>query len=216
MATDERGVSEAFEEVVFACNAETALQALERPGFWERRVLGNVRYFNDITVTHTDAAYMQRHYDVDAARGDQYYVRTGAEDAEYIEMSFNLRHYQPGLARDVFQTIFLDDGRRAQWSIGEIGEQHVVLRKWWRQFSHTWRHFAFTVPFVRLLQGRAHSWFCGGYTMFNTHEMAIMSGLAVAERLGAPYPFAHDPLACKQFDQLLHISHGAHRKVVKA
>lgn len=213
MVTDAHGRTERFDEIIFACNAETALKALAKPRFWERFALGNVRYFNDVTITHTDAAYMHRHYDVNEARGDQYYVCTPhARDPEYIEMSFNLRNYQPGLPRDVFQSIFLDDTRQKQWTVAEIQEDRILLRKWWRQFSHTWRHFAFTVPFMRLLQGRQHTWFCGGYTMFNTHEMAIMSGLAVAERLGAPYPFASDPLAGKQFDQLLAISHGKSRQ----
>lgn len=37
----------------------------------------------------------------------------------------------------------------------------------------------------------------------NTHEIAIISGLAVAERLGAPYPFQDDKLALKQFETYL-------------
>ena len=211
--TDTNGINETFDEIIFACSAETALKALAKPTFWERFALGNVRYFNDITITHTDALYMHRHYDVDPSRDDQYYVRTDRDDPEYIEMSFNLRNYQPGLPHDVFQTIFLDDERRAQWTEKEIRQETVLFRKWWRQFSHTWHHFAFTVPFIRLLQGsgQRHTWYCGGYTVFNTHEMAVMSGLAVAMRLGAPYPFVHDPLATKQFDQLLAVSHGVKR-----
>jgi len=212
---DTTGAEETFDHIIFATDAETALRSLERPSFAERWVLGRVRYFNDITVTHTDAAYMHKHYDVDEARGDQYYVRTHPQHPELIEMSFNLRNYQPQLRRDVYQTIFLDDTKKDTWTIDEIAPEKVLLRKWWRQFSHTWRHFAFTVPFVRFIQGKRNTWFCGGYTMFNTHEMAIMSGLAVAERLGAPYPFEEDVLAMKQFDQLLAVSHGTTRAKVR-
>lgn len=35
-----------------------------------------------------------------------------------------------------------------------------------------------------------------------------MSGLAVAHRLGAPYPFAHDPLAFSQMKVYMSIVHG--------
>ena len=84
----------------------------------------------------------------------------------------------------------------------------VLLRKWWRQFAHTWRHFLFTVPLMRFLQGRRHSWFCGAYTLANTHEIATISGLAVAERLGAPYPFRDDALAAMQFDTYMKFLHG--------
>ena len=69
-------------------------------------------------------------------------------------------------------------------------------------------HYTRVVPLVRFIQGRRRSWFCGAYTMVNTHECATISGLAVAHRLGAPYPFAADPLAKKQFDQYLHLIHG--------
>lgn len=48
----------------------------------------------------------------------------------------------------------------------------VLLVKWWRQFAHTWRHFAFTVPLVRFMQGQQRTWYCGAYTLFNTHEIA--------------------------------------------
>jgi hypothetical protein len=34
------------------------------------------------------------------------------------------------------------------------------------------------------------------------------TGLAAAERLGAPYPFAHDQLATQQFDTYLSLAHG--------
>lgn len=94
------------------------------------------------------------------------------------------------------------------------------------QFAHTWRHFAFWVPYVsvhacgghrmlqctlpaprqpalrsgpwhchpqaacqaavvfawcalqvRFLQGRQHTWYAGSFTLFNTHEIAVMSGV---------------------------------------
>lgn len=36
-----------------------------------------------------------------------------------------------------------------------------------------------------------------------TQEIAVMSGLAAAERLGADYPFSHDALAAAQVGWLL-------------
>jgi len=203
-----------FDDVVFACSAETTLHLLRQPTRMERLVLGNVRYFDDVTVTHEDGEYMNKYYDVDPKRGDQYYVRTHPEDPTAIDMSFNLTNYQPhlrGCGRTIYQTIFLDETRRRHWTLGEIRPDKVRLVKWWRQFAPTWRHFALTVPFVRFLQGRRRSWFCGGYTLFNTHEIAVISGLAVADRLGAPYPFGDDPLAAQQFDTYLRYIHGASR-----
>ena len=149
--TDERDHEEVFDNIIFACDAETVLRVLKNPSHMEKRALGNVRYYNDLIVTHEDDDYMNKYYEVHYDT-DQYFVRTYPTDKEKIEMSFNLSNYQPqlkGSGRNVFQTIYLDDEVKDMWTEGEIREDKVLLRRWWRQFSHTWRHFAFTVPFMR-------------------------------------------------------------------
>ena len=130
-------------------------------------------------------------------------------------MSFNLSNYQPHLKhskRNIYQTIFLDDATKASWTWKEIDESKIRFKRWWRQFSHTWKHFAFTVPFWRYLQGTKNTWYCGSYTLVNTHEIAVISGFAAATRLGASYPFPDDDLARKQFDQYLLTIHGKSRE----
>lgn len=47
------------------------------------------------------------------------------------------------------------------------------------------------------VQGVNRTWFCGAYTTFQSHEAALVSGMAVAEQLGAEYPFADLPLAAR-------------------
>lgn len=211
---DANKTMEEFDEIVFACDAETALKLLgkEQATFTERKVLGNVKYYNDITVTHEDFNYMDKYYDMNSERNDQYFVRIDPQDNEKIDMSFNLSNYQPQLTenknRHIFQTIFLDDTRAHLWSKDEIDKSKIILEKWWHQFAHTWKHFAYTVPFVRFIQNTKKTWYCGAYTLFNTHEIAVMSGLAVAVRLGAEYPFYDDSFATKQFKQYLKYSHG--------
>lgn len=110
--------------------------------------------------------------------------------------------------RTIFQSIFLDDGQKEHWTDGAIDPDKILKTRMTRQFSHTWTHFAFWVPFVRFIQGRKGTWYSGSYTLFNTHEIAVMSGLAAADRLGADYPFGFDPLAAQQFDMYLKLAHG--------
>lgn len=150
--------------------------------------------------------------------GIHYMVRTDPMDAKLIEMSFNLHLYQPqfrdektgkvNIKDPIYQTIFLDSNTADRWTISEIDETKIHQRTWWLQFAHTWKHFAFFVPFERFIQGLHGWWFAGSWTLFNTHEIATVSGLAAAHRLGAPYPFSHDPLACKQFSMYLNVVHG--------
>ncbi len=101
---------------------------------------------------------------------------------------------------------------KALWTDGLVERGKVLASRWMRQFAHTWTHFATWVPWVRCLQGRRHTLLAGSYTLVNTQEVAVMSGLAAAERLGAPYPFADDPLAAQQFDTYLGIVHGVRRR----
>lgn len=211
---DQDGKTATFDEILFACDAETALKVIENPTFLEKKALGNVTYYNDLILTHEDDDYMNEHYEVNKDK-DQYFVRTDPTDPTKIEMSFNLSNYQPQLKnskRNIYQTIYLDDNLKEKyWTIDKVSRDKVLLETWWRQFSHSWTHFAFTVPIMRYLQGRQHTWFCGAYTLINTHEIAMISGLAAAHRLGAPYPFHHDKLAAKQFDQYLLTIHGQPR-----
>ena len=56
------------------------------------------------------------------------------------------------------------------------------------------------------------TYYCGSWTLVNTHEIAVISGLAVAYQLGAEYPFESDELAKLQFNTYLSIAHGINRK----
>ncbi|XP_045162098.2 uncharacterized protein LOC123526910 [Mercenaria mercenaria] len=214
---DKEGKTEVFDEIIFACDAETALKLLEDPSYMERKTLGNVKYFNDLIITHEDEEYMNDHYELHKDT-DQYLVRTDPEDPSKIEMSFDLSNYQPQLKKirdqkgHVFQTIYLDDECSDMWTLNKVNPEKIMLKHWWRQFSHTWRHFAFTVPLMRYIQGKRHTYYCGSYTLVNTHEVAVMSGFSAAYRIGSPYPFDHDSLAKKQFDHYLMVIHGRPRK----
>ncbi|MBL9026495.1 MAG: FAD-dependent oxidoreductase [Myxococcales bacterium] len=193
------GTERHYDYVVFACEAQAALASLEAPSRLDRLCLGGVRYFDDLTVTHEDEAYMRGHYTLDRARGDQYLVHVSERDPTEIEMSFDLTRYQPQLrdaAQGLFQTIFLDERRASGWSLPSIRPERILARRWWHQLAPTWQHFARVVPLVRAIQGRNRTFYAGAWTLMNTHEIAVTSGFAAAARLGAPHPFAGDPAAC--------------------
>ncbi|KAJ5559191.1 Acyl-CoA N-acyltransferase [Penicillium sp. DV-2018c] len=60
--------TENFDDLVLCCPADEAKRLLGRHATWmEKYVLGGVKFYNDITITHSDADYFQRifegHYD---------------------------------------------------------------------------------------------------------------------------------------------------------
>jgi len=216
---------ENFDDIVFACPANVALNILgKEASFWERRVLGSVRYFRDLSVTHTDENYIKSMTEEKALGKAMYFIKTYEEDPKLLEMGFDLSAYQSNLRNGiqrspeekpqrVYQTIFLDQTREKDlWTLDEIDSSKILDKTWWSAFSHTMTHFRWVVPRVWLLHrpGRvrhSHTYFAGSWTLINTHDIAVASGLAVAERLGAPYPFTKDKLAHQAYTTFRNVAH---------
>ncbi|KAM0750661.1 nucleotide-binding domain-containing protein [Meredithblackwellia eburnea MCA 4105] len=117
---EEEEVVGEFDELIFATDADAALKILGHGASWfESKVLGNVKYLWDVTVTHSDEAYMRKYYETsyssklasDKRDSDEeaqrqfefaqdnfnplYYIRSYPDDKKKVEMSFDLTHYQP-------------------------------------------------------------------------------------------------------------------------
>jgi predicted NAD/FAD-binding protein len=185
--------SEMFDAVIFACSAENVLKMLADSSPFERFVLGGVEYCESVVVTHTDEAYLQQYYTYKSSEGIQYYTRNDPQNTERLEISFDLREYQPSLKETglkVFQTID---------PIGKINPDKILYTRVPRHPINGVKHFTRVVPILRFIQKRRNAFFAGAYTLFNIHEIAIVSGFVAAQHLGAPFPFKDDPLALRQF-----------------
>ncbi|KAF4628740.1 hypothetical protein G7Y89_g9415 [Cudoniella acicularis] len=131
-----------------------------------------------------------------------YYTKSYKEDPKKIEMSFDCTNYQHQFRMDhdarvapvkyenhVFQSIFLDKENRELWTMEEIDESMMFLN------------------------GKNHTWFAGSWTLvvsdskFNMHELACISGIAAAYRLGADYVKFYD-FAEDLFSKYLLVSQG--------
>ncbi|KAG5925565.1 hypothetical protein E4U42_004167 [Claviceps africana] len=146
-----------------------------------------------------------------------YFTRTYPENPRLIEMSFNCSHYQHQLAaantkserelEPVYQTIFLNKKMQQLWTIGEIDEQKIIRKDWWHQLGHRWQHYLRVVPGMMFLNGKKHTLFAGSWTLVNMHEVACVSGIAAAYRLGAEYS-EFDDFATDFFTKYLFLAHG--------
>lgn len=145
---------EVFDELIFACDADSVLKILDAGSgtTWkERKILGNVLYKWDITVTHHDWDYMCKHYQMtyddqyNAKRDDEeskksfnfakenwkplYLIKMYEDDPSLIEMSFDLTHYQgqfegmPAVGKDA--KIGLKDALPYQRVEGKEGKQLI-------------------------------------------------------------------------------------------
>ncbi|MCJ1434055.1 hypothetical protein MMC27_003421 [Xylographa pallens] len=245
--------TETFDEMVLAILADDAKRLLGKTASWrERFVLGGARFYDDITVTHSDINYFQKIYETQfnpdlaaqpksRAQEDQisfakndtpgpggepsgyrpmYYTHSYAQDPQKIEMSFDCTNYQHQFRIEqdgikapvpydshVFQSIFLDKTNRHLWTMDQIDESKIIEKKWWHQLGHRWQHYIRVVPGMMFINGRNHTWYAGSWTLVNMHELACVSGIAAAYRMGADYE-AFDDFAEDFFKKYLLISHG--------
>ncbi|XMA12217.1 hypothetical protein WAI453_005008 [Rhynchosporium graminicola] len=246
--------TETFDELVMCVLADDALAILGKTAsLKEKFVLGGAKFYDDITVTHSDTAYFEKHYEtkfdpslcaesksqkmsdqIALAKGEgegedgekgfrpSYYTKTYKQDPKKIEMSFDCSNYQHqfreegiGSGREekkdyqhVYQSIFLDQrDQHDLWTMGEIDESKIIERKWWHQLGHRWQHYVRVVPGVMFINGKNHTLFAGSWTLVNMHELACVSGIAAAYRLGAEYTKLDD-FATDFFSKYLLLSHG--------
>lgn len=95
------------------------------------------------------------------------------------------------------QTIFLNKKHEETWTRDEIKKDKIIREDWWHQLMHSWTHYVKVVPWMWLLNGKKHTTYAAAWTLVNAHELAVISGMAAAYRLGAEYPveLEEDPFA---------------------
>ncbi|KAK0754388.1 hypothetical protein B0T18DRAFT_314436 [Schizothecium vesticola] len=209
--TPQDETTEHYDELVLCCLADTSHRLLlTTSSLLERLILSRAKFSNDLTITHTDASYMRRHYETAPPPSQtttptptpfhpMYFTRQYPSSPSKLDLSFDCTAYQAQfpppstlpLDRHVFQTIFLHRERDGHlWTDDEIDPAKILRRDAWHQLCHAWTHYALVVPWLWLLQGRGRrrTRFAGSWTVVNAHETAVLSGVAAAVDLGAGYP----------------------------
>ena len=118
---------EHYDELVLCCLADTSKRVLGKSASWrERTVLGNAKFSDDITITHTDSDYMKNHYEnfysektsqvssltgkddqssrLDYAKKNfrpMYYIKMYPKDTSKLEMAFDTTNYQAQFPENV-------------------------------------------------------------------------------------------------------------------
>ena len=207
---DENGVRETFDEVIFACNANQTLMALDQPTFLERYLLSSVRYESELhnhTIVHSDASVLPDNEVKPLTTRSNHIEQYGARPDNY-EITYIMHNQQPWANRSDKPCLVTYN------PISRIDEQKIIGRQWFQHIVHDVRHITLLVPLCRFLQGKRHTWHCGAHTLVNSQETCFVSGLAAARQLGASYPF-DDPEARRVFNYYGKILHGGGFRKVK-
>ncbi len=71
-------------------------------------------------------------------------------------------------------------------------------------------------PWLWLINGANHTNYCGGWTLVNMQEVAIVSGYAAAVAIGAKYPFEQDKDCARLFNLYNALAHLSFKNAKKA
>ena len=200
---DENGETEAFDDVVFACNANQTLMMLDRATFLESFLLSSIRYESELhnhTVVHSDASVLPDNAVKPLATRSNHIEQYGARPDNY-EITYIMHNQQPWANRSDKPCLVTYN------PISRIDEGRIIKKWWFQHIVHDVPHLAFLIQLFRFIQGGRRTWHCGAHTLINSQETCFVTGLVTARQLGADYPF-QDSEARKWFNYYGRIMYG--------
>ena len=192
---DADGVREAFDDVIFACNANQTLMMLNKPTMLERHLLSSIRYDSELhnhAVVHSDSSVLPDNEVKPLETRSNHIEQYGARPDNY-EITYIMHNQQPWANESDKPCLVTYN------PISPIDERTIVRRSWFQHIVHDVRHVALTVNLFRFIQGKRRTWHCGAHTLINSQETCFVTGLAAARQLGADYPF-EDSAAKQSFN----------------
>ena len=184
--TDAKGGTEKFEHVIMAAHAPDSLKCLSDADENERAILSACRYAPNDVWLHRDPALMPKRR---AAWASWNFLREGGRDDRACAVTYWMNLLQDiDPAKPLFVTLNPPFEPKPELTFARF----------------TYEHPQFDGPALaareRLqdIQGTRRTWFAGAWTGHGFHEDGLLSGIAVAARLGCPAPWANvrgtDPL----------------------
>ena len=180
--TDVDGVTESFDQVVFATHADVTLAILgDEATDEERRILGAFRYDRNEVVLHTDTAAMPKRRKVWSAWNG--IERLDDDGSRPVSVSYWM---------NLLQNLDVDTDVIVTLNPGDSVDPSTVIDRWVTmhpQFDVSTDAAQRQMPSI---QGRDRIWYAGAHLGYGFHEDGLQSGLTVAAALGAPAPWHDD------------------------
>lgn len=168
------GESRTFNKVVFACNADQALNLMETPTEEEAKLLGIWRYKDGLVVVHQDYSNFPKRSQL--RMYDYLYTHRGGKYETSINATYGC---QSGVSKDCRHL-------GTQHPNFPIDEELVEFKKVFRTPIYDPASFA-TVGLLPSLNGKMNSYYCGSHFGYGLHEDAVRSAVAVATELGVQW-----------------------------
>lgn len=176
IVTDSQGGKEQYDHVIFASHADQSMSLLGDIDRTEAQILSNFTYQKNTIIVHSDQSFMPRKK---KNWSSWVYLNEKLNDEkEIVSLSYWMNSLQDlGNEKDIFVTLNPEKMPKAEL-IYDL---------------HSFEHPVFDIKAVSNqstlndIQGHKNCWYAGAFTRYGFHEDGLMSGVAVAEKLGAKH-----------------------------
>jgi predicted NAD/FAD-binding protein len=172
---DDKNNEEIFDKVIFACHSDQALSMLEAPTEDELKIIGSFKYQPNKVVLHCDENFMPKNKNCWSS-----WVYLNDKNSNKISLSYWMNNLQ-NLSSEKPIIVTLNPSKMPEAS--KIYNMHI--------FEHpVFDEAAIDAQSkIENIQGENNTYFCGAYTRYGFHEDGFMSGVKVAEKIGAKIPW---------------------------
>lgn len=198
---DAKGRTYEVDQVVFACDATSVLNALESPSWLQRLLFSKAQYVDDVDptfsrfVVHSDASILpEKHRERILSDFNTY---SEIDEVGALECTFVISAQNPSIKDEGVPMLVTFNSKKA---IGSVQKRIELPHP-----THTMSlRNLIIMSMMRFVQGKDGMHYCGTFTTpEGGHDLSFMSGLVAANAIGAPYPFSLDnPSAVADFNQM--------------
>ncbi len=177
--------SGSYDEVVFACHSDQALELLAEPTAAERQVLGNLAYQDNDVVLHTDARLMPRRRRAWAAWN--YYLDSESGKSEEPAPAAPVVTYN----MNILQGLVSSEPLLVTLNANHLLDPEKIIQ------SFSYAHPVYSQQSSRaqaerqLVCGLNNTHYCGAYWYNGFHEDGVRSALDVTRRFGIDLETQH-------------------------
>jgi len=211
---DSKGRRYEADEVVFACDSTSVLNALESPSWLQRLLLSNAEYVDDVDpafssfVVHSDTSILPGQHRQRIL--SEFNTYSEINEAGALECTFVISAQNPSTKDKGVPMLVTFNSQR----VIERVQKRIELPHPTHSVS---LQNLIIMSSMRYLQGRDGVYYCGTFTTpEGGHDLSFMSGLVVAHAIGADYPFSIDHTdAVADFKQMqkMMLKSGARRPI---
>jgi len=170
--TDISGATHQYDDVVFACHANEALQLIKDMSEEEQRILGAFNYQKNQVVVHSDISFMPRRKGAWASW--IYLSDSGKDESPSVSLSYWMNNLQK-LKTDTPVIVTLNPSRQPQSEL--IYDRHEFWHPIFTNETYQSQNEIDTI------QGHNKYWFCGAYQRYGFHEDGLLSAVNLAKKM---------------------------------